>query len=1303
MNTSKYRRFVRFALVGVAVLVGTVGSIVVVNPTAASAASGTVSGVVYRDWNYDGTTTDRFATVFTTPSSYLGSRNWPESYWNSWTLPISDGTKYDPHYLRSQEPGEPGITIIVTDAAGTQWTTTSGSDGMFSISVPTASTSAVRVEMSIPASKSFLVDGPKGARSGGNVQFVTLGTDSTGRYFSVANPTDYCQHDSSAVLRLVTPCWKFGDQKWSTPRAVLNSLPFDTPHSTFTSPPGVVSEATENQIGTTYGLAWDPYRKNLFASAFMRRHAGFGPAGTGAIYKIADPGTGAKAATIYANLNALLGAGTAGNDTHPTGVAGCSGDRVFNPAVRAGAITACEASWMYDVASYDVVGKSSLGDMDISADGSYLYVVNMFDKKVYRMSARVAPTTSADLASLAIPAAASGTGYKCAAADSRPMAVTIHDGVGYVGVVCSQESGAGVSDPRGYVYAFDPIAMSFTAAPVAQFKWDQPSANYRNGAASYTAWSSSWVAQTNTGDGPHEHSAQPIIASIAFDDQDMLIGVRNRFHDQIGQSAFDLSGSSTTRTSPSSYDGGNIVRACPSGGRWAVEGNTVDSPTFNEFTCTGGYNPIYVPGSGPCDALGGGSAYNVVTQGNFTGSNTEAEGRVAVGGNASFSAYSVAPNMTNDASRVDLAVAGNLTYINGSVQHGAVRYGGSLSTSGYSSFGTTASAAQPWIATTFSTIASTSAAWGALATTAAYQTPSADIIRFEGTNATLNVFSITAATLQTAGAVQLRAPTGAVILINVTGASFSTAVRSMYAVQMWDGSSYVQYSHPTSDSNANNYRSRTFWNFPSATTVQIGPGLAFEGSVVAPNADVRYAGGQANGGAYVKSIDQTNGGEIHWYQPMPPACTNPPSIVPGNNWWGATTTYGTKSLFSTTTQSTQGAVVMLQGSQSRRADLYGALHNDLSGGKLIATAGDPNGASWANGIASVSPQYGWDLANGATSATGYTGTDGSNYAIYQAAGYSDADVQPTDFGKANGLGDLEVLCTFAPIDIGDLVWRDNNSDGTQNAGEPGIANVTVRLMQGAAVLGTATTDANGNYLFSSRTGTSTANTIYGVPNLKPGQNGFYVKVDTADTDLPAGFHIATKGVGSNGRVDSDGLADGGTSAFDIATSYSQSLDLDFGFCSTAGCNPGEIYAIGDTVWTDLNTNGIQDGAEPGSASIAVQLLDSATSTVLASTTTNASGRYAFDNLAVGTYKVRFAGLGSGETWTTQASGSDRTIDSDPLPATGLTPTITIAAGGASLRATTLTDLTSRATKIDPTIDAGRVLASVVAGVTICIG
>lgn len=62
--------------------------------------------------------------------------------------------------------------------------------------------------------------------------------------------------------------------------------------------------------------------------------------------------------------------------------------------------------------------------------------------------------------------------------------------------------------------------------------------------------------------------------------------------------------------------------------------------------------------------------------------------------------------------------------------------------------------------------------------------------------------------------------------------------------------------------------------------------------------------------------------------------------------------------------------------------------------------------------------------------------------------------------------------------------------------------------------------------------------------------------------------------------------------------------------------------VGDTVWRDSNGDGIQQAGEQGLGGVPVQLLDPVTGRVLATTTTDAEGRYLFPGLPLGSYAVR---------------------------------------------------------------------------------
>jgi SdrD B-like domain/PKD domain len=132
---------------------------------------------------------------------------------------------------------------------------------------------------------------------------------------------------------------------------------------------------------------------------------------------------------------------------------------------------------------------------------------------------------------------------------------------------------------------------------------------------------------------------------------------------------------------------------------------------------------------------------------------------------------------------------------------------------------------------------------------------------------------------------------------------------------------------------------------------------------------------------------------------------------------------------------------------------------------------------------------------------------------------------PGNQGKTAGLGDIELLCDAAPIEIGNRVWSDTNNNGIQDAGESPLANISVVLCLASAPttpVATATTDANGNYYFSSATGTNTTSAIYGL-NIAFNTN-YILKFPTTAT---GGLSLSTKpNQGANDLIDTDANATG---------------------------------------------------------------------------------------------------------------------------------------------------------------------------------
>lgn len=120
--------------------------------------------------------------------------------------------------------------------------------------------------------------------------------------------------------------------------------------------------------------------------------------------------------------------------------------------------------------------------------------------------------------------------------------------------------------------------------------------------------------------------------------------------------------------------------------------------------------------------------------------------------------------------------------------------------------------------------------------------------------------------------------------------------------------------------------------------------------------------------------------------------------------------------------------------------------------------------------------------------------------------------------------------------IGDLVWLDDNQNGSQDTGEPGISGITVELYLPNEFPGTHSpfmvqaTDGNGNYLFEGLDdGTYTVNVLDGTGTALDGytlaagsNNPKTATVTAGGSDLNADFGYDTATVTLSGRVYDDG-------------------------------------------------------------------------------------------------------------------------------------------------------------------------------------
>jgi protocatechuate 3,4-dioxygenase beta subunit len=284
----------------------------------------------------------------------------------------------------------------------------------------------------------------------------------------------------------------------------------------------------------------------------------------------------------------------------------------------------------------------------------------------------------------------------------------------------------------------------------------------------------------------------------------------------------------------------------------------------------------------------------------------------------------------------------------------------------------------------------------------------------------------------------------------------------------------------------------------------------------------------------------------------------------------------------------------------------------------------------------------------------------ANFAgISTAATIATTGIYSLQTGEDNLTADMGIVpaATGNNNSLGNFVWSDLDADGQQDAGEPGVQGVTVTLYNNGAdglpgtpddmVVGVTTTDNNGGYSF-----------------VGLADGNYNVKF----TNLPAGYAFTDKdAAGSTAANGSDASKESGRTG---------TIALDPTGASSAGINDPNVdagivttrAALGNYVWLDTNGDGVQDASEKGISGVTVILYAADGVTVVASTVTDADGKYYFGNLNPGTYVVGFSTLPSNLTFTTQNMPGDNAnnTNSDANPITGLTAPVTLVAGQTNL-------------------------------------
>ena len=527
----------------------------------ASAATGTISGSVFEDYNADGA-------------------------------------------IDTREPGVNGVSVVAVDSSGNRSKRVlTDADGAYEVDLGVAADADLgagpyRVEFS--GWPMHLEEGPLGIDSGSSIQFVDA--DATNVSLGLAAPSDYC-HDNPDVS---STCFVYAGIGDSASWAAVVSVDWDTTDNNSTNNPngptdwmrdaageatGETVLATIGQVGAVWGEAWDRHTGAIYVGAFVKRHTALGPTGNPTtIYRIDTAGTP--------------------DDTSDDTVAPWTTVDPSAPDPHSGA----SDGWHKDFDAFDAVYQSGLGDVELSPDGSTLYTIDLRNKTLVMIEVETdgsagAMSTTPIVGSMGTTtdhggdsgdSGDSGDG-SCSTDDLQPAGLGVDsDGRVHVGVVCTAASTTDIEDYgvdgtedqidgwedaedlvpgdphqlRAYVVEWDGLAGgSFT--PVLEFPLDGPRGCIAFGRRCPFGGDSEWRPWVEA--YPYEvfedSYPQPVVTDIDFDNDTMLVAIADRWGHQSGPETRMRRPDGSTLRFRHPVAGGDLVRACSNGdGTYAVEG-----------------------------------------------------------------------------------------------------------------------------------------------------------------------------------------------------------------------------------------------------------------------------------------------------------------------------------------------------------------------------------------------------------------------------------------------------------------------------------------------------------------------------------------------------------------------------------------------------------------------------------------------------------------------------------------------------------------------------------------------------------
>lgn len=472
--------------------------------------------------------------------------------------------------MNGSDVGVGGVLVRAFDSTGAEvGTATTSTNGTYSLSVSNAATDELRIEFPTPTGyQSTLVSG---TGAGSSIQFVKTGA--TNVNYAFYSPDDYCQ----ATMSLASVCINQGSNLVRTTERVVGVSSFEpasqgSPRvAVDQSLSAVTTISTRGDVGATWGLGWQKNHKLLWNSAVIRRHSALGPQGIGGVY-----------------VHNLSGTRVASFDLTSLGLVLESAPGSYSDAAR-DIVSASETGRTYDFLSRDKigfegVGMAGLGDIDVSQDSNYLWVTNLYERKIHRISIEgtaAAPTLGA------VQTWTVSNGHTCAnnTGPLRPWGLdTNDDGSIVVAAVCTNEAADPTTKPLpgvGVILKLDPTkpndATAWTSLTTIDFSYAHKYDYCNEGTFTCTwkAWTNDWAAlQTVAKRGGQYWWTQPMVVDVEqLADGSFVLGISDRLSYQLGSANYEPVANGASSGFVTAWTAGDTLLICKTALGWQQEVN----------------------------------------------------------------------------------------------------------------------------------------------------------------------------------------------------------------------------------------------------------------------------------------------------------------------------------------------------------------------------------------------------------------------------------------------------------------------------------------------------------------------------------------------------------------------------------------------------------------------------------------------------------------------------------------------------------------------------------------------------------